>query len=90
MNTSYVVKSRETLRFVKEIHDHKEELRSSNESLTDLQGSERSEFYGEARGTTSIKRKLVRPKSVKETCASPLSIPPTKASPHSKKNLSYE
>ena len=36
-DTSYVVISRETKRFVNEIHDHKEELRSSNELLTDLQ-----------------------------------------------------
>ena len=55
MDTSYAVMSRETGRFVNEIHDHKEELRS--------------EFYEEERGTTSIK----------ENCASPLSIPPTEA-----------
>ena len=61
VNTSYVVKSRETERLVNEIHDHNEELRSSSEMLTDLQRSERSEPYGEERGSNSIK----------ETCASP-------------------
>ena len=43
MNTSYVVISRETERFVNEIHDHKEELRSSDELLTAFQKSERKE-----------------------------------------------
>ena len=33
MDTSYVVNSRETERFVNEIHDHKKELKSSNELL---------------------------------------------------------
>ena len=37
--TSYVVKSREAERFVNEIHNLNEELRTSNELLTDLQGS---------------------------------------------------
>ena len=40
-DTSYVVISRETERFVNEIHDHKEEVRSSDELLGDLQESER-------------------------------------------------
>ena len=39
LDTSYVVISRETNRFVNEIHDHKEELSSSSELLTDFQGS---------------------------------------------------
>ena len=47
MDTSHVGISRETKRFVNEIHDHKEELRSSNELLADFQGSGRSEFYEE-------------------------------------------
>ena len=76
-NTSYVVKSRETERIVNENHDHKEELRSSNELHTDLQRSERSELCEEERGTTAIKDACA-PKSIKETCASPRSIPPTK------------
>ena len=38
-NTSYVVLSRETERFVNEIHDHKQELRSSDELLPEVQGS---------------------------------------------------
>ena len=74
VDTSYVGKTRETERFVHEIHDHKEELRSSNELLADLQGSGRSEFF-EERGTISIK----------ETCAGPLSIPPSKKHPKTHK-----
>ena len=42
-NTSYVVISREKERFVNEIHDHKQELRSSNELLTNFQESGRNE-----------------------------------------------
>ena len=38
-NTFYVVKSRETERFVNETHDHKEGLRSRNELLTAERGS---------------------------------------------------
>ena len=40
-DTSYVVISRETERFVNEIRDHKAKVRSSNELLGDLQESER-------------------------------------------------
>ena len=57
-DTSYVVKSREAERFVNGIHDHKEELTSNNELLTELQGSGRSEVYEE----------WALP-STKETCA---------------------
>ena len=86
MNTSCVVISRETERFVNEIHDHKEELRSSNGLLTDLQGSQRSELHGEDRGTNGIKETCA-PRSIKETCASPLSTPPTKASLYTKRTI---
>ena len=44
-NTSYVVISRETKRFVNEIHDHKE-FRSSNELLTTEKGSNSSKEHG--------------------------------------------
>ena len=64
VDTSYVVISRETARFVNDIHDHKEGIMSSDELLR------RSEFYEEVGGTSIIK----------ETCASPLSIPPPRAS----------
>ena len=47
MNTSHVGISRETKRVENETHDHKEELRSSNELLADFQGSGRSELYEE-------------------------------------------
>ena len=40
-DTSHVVKSRETDSFENEIHDYTAEVRSSNELLGDLQGSER-------------------------------------------------
>ena len=55
--TSYFVISRETERFVNEIHDQKEELRSSNELLTAERGSNRSQE------TCALN-------SIKETCAS--------------------
>ena len=59
--TSYVVKSRETERFVNEIHDHIEELRSSNELFTELQGSVKSEPYEEKKARAT--KKLVRLKA---------------------------
>ena len=68
VNTSYVVISRETERFVNEVHDHKEELRSSGELLADLQSLDRSEPHGEG-GTRSIKETCAS-QSIKETCAS--------------------
>ena len=49
MDTSYVGIAKETKRFVNEIHDHKEELTSSNELLADFQRSGRSEFHEEER-----------------------------------------
>ena len=66
----------------------KEELRSSNELLTDFQGSERSDFCREERGTTSIKETCA-PQSIKETCASPLSIPRTQASLFAQRDGGY-
>ena len=77
MDTSYVVMSIETKRFVNEIHDHKEELRSSYELLTELQGSGRRESYEERKGSSSIK----------ETCASPFSNQPPRASLYSQRTI---
>ena len=48
-DTTYVVISTETERFANEIHDHKEEVKSSNELLGNLQESERNERYEEER-----------------------------------------
>ena len=62
-----------------EIHDHKQELRSSNELLADLQGSGRSEVYGERKVTKSFKETWASP-STKETRAGPLILTPRKAS----------
>ena len=61
---SHVVISRETQRFVHEIHDHKKELRSSSELLTAFRKSEGKEpgVVGGSNGN-------------KETCANPLSNP---------------
>ena len=56
-NTSYVVISRETERFVNENYDHKEELRSSSELLTAERGSISS-------------KEICASNSKKETCAS--------------------
>ena len=73
-----------TKRFVNEIHDHKEELRSSNELLTAFQKSERKGLHGEERGTSSTK----------ETCASPSQHSASKSIPnvqikygHQKQNM---
>ena len=41
--TSHIVISRETERFLNEIHDHIQELRFSSELLTELQGSVKGE-----------------------------------------------
>ena len=60
--SSYVVISRETERFVSEIHDHKEELRSSNELLTADRG------FNSSKETFAFN-------NIKETCASPPSNP---------------
>ena len=76
-HTPYVVISRETERFVNEIHDHKEELRSSHELLTELQGSGSSESYEERKGSSSNK----------ETCASPFSNPPQRASLYTQRTV---
>ena len=78
-NTTYVVISRETSRVVNEIHDHKEELRSSNELLTKLQGSVKSEPCEERKGSLSNK----------ELCANSFSNPPQKTSLYTK-NHSYK
>ena len=61
-NTSYVVISRETERFVNEINDHKDKPRSSNELLTAEKGSNSSQETGAL--TSTIK-----------TCASRASNP---------------
>ena len=54
-----------------EIHDHKEELRSSSELFTAFQKSERRDTYGKERGSNNIKETCA-PKGNKETCANPL------------------
>ena len=51
-----------------EIHDHKEELRSSYKLLTAFQTSERMEPHGEEGGSNSSKE--TSPNSIKEACAS--------------------
>ena len=77
--TSYVVISWEAERFVNEIHDHKEELRSSNELLTELQGSVKSEPCEERKGSSHNKG----------TCVNSFSNPPQRASVRTK-NYSYK
>ena len=71
-NTSYVVISRETERFVNEIQDHKGELRSSSDLLTAFQKSERRDLCGEEKGSNSI-QETCAPEDNKETCVNPLS-----------------
>ena len=69
--TPYVVISRETKRFVDEIHDHKKEFRSSKELLTAFQ-SEGKEPCMEEGGSNRTKEPYA-PEGNKETCANPLS-----------------
>ena len=76
---TYVVISRETERFVNEIHNHKEEFRSSNELLGNLQESERNTSYEERKVTTRFKETSAAP-NMKETRAGSLSLIPNKAS----------
>ena len=86
MNKSYVVITRETDRLVHEIHDHKQELRSSNELLADLQESGRSEVCEERKATKNFKETWASP-STKEACASPLSLTPRKAPLFTKRTI---
>ena len=58
---TYVVISRDTERFVKENHNHKEEFRSSNELLGNLQESERNASYEERKVTTRSKETWAAP-----------------------------
>ena len=71
IETSYVVISRETERFVDQIHDHKKELRSSDELLTAFQKSEGKESCMEG-GSNRIEETCA-PQGNKETCANPFS-----------------
>ena len=75
----YVVISRETDRFLNEIHDHKEELRSSNELRTDLQGSVKNEPCEERKKSSGNK----------ETCANSFSNPPQRQSADTRRTI-YE
>ena len=67
-DTSYVVISKETVRFVNEIHKHNAEVRSSSELLENLPESQRSEPYEERKVTTRSKETWAAP-STKETRA---------------------
>ena len=58
VNTSHVVISSRAFFFVNEIHDHREELRSSNELLTDLQRSERSERHEEEEDPIASRKRV--------------------------------
>ena len=69
--TTYIGKSREEKRFVTEIHDHKQELTSSNELLANLHESGRNE----EKVTRSHKVTWAAP-STKETSANPVILTP--------------
>ena len=68
---THVVISREAERFVNENHNHKEEFRSSNELLANLQETERNASYKER----------------KETRAGSLSLIPNKASLYTRRTI---
>ena len=57
-DTSYVVISKETVRFVNEIHKHNTEVRSSSELLENLPESQRSEPYEKKKGNHMLKGNL--------------------------------
>ena len=86
---TYVVISRETERFVNENHNHKEEFRSSNELLGNLQESERNASYEERKATTRFKETWAAP-SMKETRAGSLSPIPNKASLYTRRTIPTE
>ena len=71
LDTSYVAISTAAERFVDEIHDDKEELRSSSELLTAFQKSEGNEPCMEEEPNRT--EETCAPKGNKETCANPLS-----------------
>ena len=78
-NTSYVVITREAERLVNDIHDHKLELRSSDELLADLQESGRSEVFEERKSNQKLQGNLGVSKH-EGNYASPLIFTPRKAS----------
>ena len=75
--TSYVVISRDAERFVTEIHDHKEERRSSYELLTEFQGSVKSEPCEEREEGSSNK----------ENCANSFSNPSQRESLYTQRTI---
>ena len=85
-NITCVVISRETERFVNENHNHKEEFRSSNELLGNLQELERNASYEERKVTTPSKETSAAP-SKKETRAGFLSLIPNKASLYTRRTI---
>ena len=79
--TSYVVITEETERFVDEIHDHKDEIRSSTELLSAFQKSDGREPCVEEEESNSIKETCAHPFTSrygnKEACANNLSNLPS-------------
>ena len=86
---TYVVISRETERFVNEIHAHEARIRSSRELLENLQESKESMPYKQKEVTTSPKETWAAP-SMQETRAGSLTLVPNKASQYTGKNIPYE
>ena len=78
------MKTKETERFVNEIHNHNAEVRSGMELLENLQESKKGEPYEERKVTTRSKETSAAP-SMKETRAGSLSLVPNNASLYTRK-----
>ena len=85
-DVTYVVISRETERFVNEIHTHEAETRSSRTLLENLQESKESMSYKQREVTTSPKETWVA-WSTWETRAGFLNLVPNKASIYTRKTI---
>ena len=88
-NTSYVVITREAERLVNDIHDHKLELRSSDELLADLQESGRSEVFEERKSNQKLQGNLGVSKHEGKLCK-PSHLYSKEGVPIHKKIQSYE
>ena len=86
-DVTHVVISRETERFVIEIHTHEAKTRSSRELLENLQESTESMSYKQGEVTASHKETWVAP-STKETLAGIVNLVPNEASMYTRKSIS--
>ena len=86
-DVTYVMTSRETERFVNEIHTLEARIRSGGELLENLQESKESMLY-EQREVTSSPEEILVALSIGETRAGFVKLVPTKAFIHTRKMIS--